>query len=263
VETTAASAPAAAPPAAVPAPRRHVIAVRLTATERAAWTAAREHSPWSDLACWAREIVADALARHGPGRRPGAAAVRVGVDACQVEHLAARAAALNAATRDSHRLGRVLPGACEHADELALLAVAAEARSRPPAPPAGNDTTGPLRPVPVGERQTHLVNIRLSTDERGRWQAAAAADGHPRTSGWVRSLVGALCGLAVPAPVPVAPPGLVQVRRQLAGAVTNLAQLADLAAAGDDARVDALAAAHEQTQATLIALHRAPARGPE
>jgi hypothetical protein len=154
----------------------------------------------------------------------------------------------------------VLPGACERADELALLAVAAEARSRPP---ATSTSTEALRPVPEDERRTHLVNIRLSTDERQRWQAAAAADGHPRVSGWVRSLVGALVGLAVPTGRPAAPPGVAEVRRQLAGVVRNLAQLVDLAAAGDDARVDALAAAHEQTQATLIALHRAPARGPE
>jgi hypothetical protein len=78
----------------------------------------------------------------------------------------------------------------------------------------------------------------------------------------VRSLVGALVGLTVPAPRASAPPGIAEVRRQLGGAVTNLAQLTDLAAGAGDGRADGLAAAGEQVQTALIALHRAePAEG--
>ncbi len=195
------------------------MSVRLTPSEHAAWAAALAASPWRSLAHWCREVVTDALTRAPVVAVDSASLVRdvSSDDLARFVHLCG---ALNERAKDSNRLGRLV------ADSLATArAVVALGRALLPsvnAPESGAD-----------ERQTELVNVRLTEDEFAQWSAAAEGAGFGRVSAWVRHTVAGLLGYELPRESRTIPAGTAEVRRQLAGAVTNCAQLSELAQSYD------------------------------
>ncbi|WP_156666286.1 hypothetical protein [Rhodococcus sp. HS-D2] len=195
------------------------MSVRLTPSEHAEWSAALAASPWRSLAHWCREVVADALTRAPVLALDGESLMR-DVSGDEVTRFVHLCATLNERAKDSHRLGRVV------ADSLAA-ARAVVSRGRALLPTVNVAESG------VTERQTELVNVRLTDDEFARWSAAAEDAGFGRVSAWVRHTVAGLLGYELPRESRMVPAGIAEVRRQLAGAVTNCAQLSDLAQSYD------------------------------
>lgn len=193
------------------------MAVRLEPNEHAAWLAALAVSPWRSLAHWCREVVNDALTRSLSA--PTSVTELTDISPVECAQFVQLCAQLNERAKGSNRLGRVVADSLSSARsvvELAstLLPVVEERNSSP--------TTS-------DELRTKLVNIRLTDDEFDAWTSASQRAGYARVSTWVRHTVASLIGYTI-APVPLTvPDGLDEVRRNLAGAVTNLAQLSDIA----------------------------------
>ncbi len=236
--------------------RARVVAVRITPDEHRLWELARSRSPWRSLAHWCREVVADGLLRLPAPERPGTLAAYGEVPADLGDRLAEVCARLNRSARATNTLGRVTPEAVERAELVTAAAAAATAvvaaGRRPP--------TGAVPPirltVPAEAAQQRLVNVRLSTPEHADWTAAAAAAGWTSVGGWTRAFVGGLLGVAVPYPPAASTDATRAAVRELAGAVTNLSQLAAVAQDQDTAATDLLLAAQGHVQGALRELHR-------
>jgi hypothetical protein len=217
--------------------RDRVVSVRLEPRELAAWRRGVEASAWRSLAHWCREVVGDALSRS-----PLRSGVSVDVAEEDAAGFAGLCAVLNARARDSNRLGAVV------GDSLAAArAVVERAGSLVPDPASAG------LPVWERDRRTELVNVRLSEEELAVWQGAADAAGYGRVATWVRHMVDDLVGVRREAGPR---PGEVGVRRQLAGAVNNLGQLADLAGTYDQVLAGRLAPLHEEATDLLARYHQ-------
>lgn len=219
------------------------MAVRLEPSEHAAWSAVLAASPWRSLAHWCREVVSDALTRslNTPSRVTELPDISAD-DAAHFVHLCAQ---LNELARGSNRLGRVVADSLDTARAVADVAVSLlpEIEER--------DTS----PSSVEERRTKLVNVRLTDEEFEAWSDAARRAGYVRISMWVRHTVASLIGYTV-APVSLTvPAGLEEVRNHLAGAVTNLAQLSDVADNYDPVLAEKFAQIHAQIVELLRRYH--------
>ncbi len=223
--------------------RGRVVAVRITSAEGELWELARSRSPWRSLAHWCREVVTDGLLRLPVPERPGTLAVYGEVPADLGDRLAQVCAQLNGSARASNTLGRVTPEAVERAELVTAAAAAATAVVASGRRPA----TGPVPPirltVPAETARQRLVNVRLSASEHADWTAAAAAAGWTSVGGWTRAFIGGLLGVAVSYPPSAATDATRAAVRELAGAVTNLSQLAAVAQDQDTAAADLLLAA--------------------
>ena len=241
----------------MPAPRSHALAVRLTPDERAAWGAAAARAAGSSrVAHWARAVVADALGWWPQINRPWVLDQTAAIAPAEVEHITGACAGLNAAARSSHVLGQVMPEVAGWVLAVADRAESISMRAAAPLRSAAGVATEPRRPV--SGHQTALITIWLSDAERDRWAVAAACEGYDQVSAWARRLIGMRLGWEVPAPIRSASPGLVEVHRQIGGALANAAQMGDLAAdCGDVAVVEAIAAAAERIVAAHLGLGRA------
>ncbi|RYF38391.1 MAG: hypothetical protein EOO27_50885 [Comamonadaceae bacterium] len=100
-----------------------------------------------------------------------------------------------------------------------------------------------------------LVNVRLDDDEFARWNQAANRAGYARTSTWVRHTIAGLLGYELSRPNLTVPAGLHEVRRQLSGAITNVAQLSDVAEEYDAALHDEFADVHARVADLLRHYH--------
>ncbi|CAG7642808.1 hypothetical protein SIM91_02990 [Rhodococcus opacus] len=219
------------------------MAVRLEVDEHMAWTRALDASPWSSLAHWCREVVNDSLDR--PSVVASSSAELSDVARNEVEKFTALCGALNERAKGSNRLGRVV------ADSLQTArAVADESERLLPSV----ETHFPTQPDTKALREK-LVNVRLSDDEFARWNDAARRSGFARVSSWTRHTVAALLGYPLPRPALTVPEGLDEVRRQLAGAITNVAQLSDLAEQYDAALHDEIADVHARVADLLRRYH--------
>ncbi|MFD3940221.1 hypothetical protein ACFWSP_35350 [Streptomyces sp. NPDC058618] len=78
-----------------------------------------------------------------------------------------------------------------------------------------------------GERRTHCVSVRVTSEELERWRGAQAATGRRELGAWVRAVVTErLTGRrGVPGDVPVVPEVNAAAFEQLAAASNNLNQL--------------------------------------
>jgi len=249
----------------VTGPRSYALSVRLTPPEAAAWRAAAARSAGSSrVAWWVRAVVADVLAQPPEASRPWALARAVAVLPSEVAAITEACAGLNVETRRSHVVGEVEPAvlvwvravvdrvemASTRVEVVARLA-AASLRSAP------GVATEPRRAV--SGHQSVLVLVRLSDAERAAWVAAAGVDGYDKVSAWVRRLIGMRLGWEVPAPVASRRSGLVEVHRQIGGALANASQMSNLAADGGDvAKAEAIATVAERIVAARLALGRAP-----
>lgn len=211
---------------------------------------------------WSRAVVADALGWWPQISRPWVLDRTAAVLPAEVDRITGACIGLNAAARSSHVLGQVVPevagwvlAVADCAESSSVRAAAPCAPLRPPAPPCGVPTE-PRRPV--SGHQTALITIWLSDAEHDRWAAAAACEGYDQVSAWARRLIGMRLDWEVPAPIRSASSGLVEVHRQIGGALANAAQMGDLAAdCGDIAVAEAIAAAAERIAAGHLALGRA------
>lgn len=212
--------------------RSRVVAVRLEPSEYAAWSAALGASPWRSLAHWCREVVNDALARLSNAPSFDTELTDISVeDAAQFAQLCAQ---LNDRAKGSNRLGRVV------ADSLSSARTVAEfAHSLLPVIEERNPS-----PVTTEELRTKLVNIRLDDDEFESWTSATQRAGYARVSTWVRHTVASLIGYPIASVPLTVPAGLDEVRKNLAGAVPNLAQLCDVADNYDAVLSDEFARIH-------------------
>lgn len=237
-------------------PRSHALAVRLTPPERAAWGAAAARAAGSSrIARWARAGVADALAQPPEIGRPWVLGRPAAVLPADVAAVTKACTGLNAAARSSHVLGQLTPEVAGWVLAVADRAERVSIRAAAPLRSAPGVAMEPRRAV--SGRQSALITIWLSAAERDEWAAAASLDGYVQTSAWVRRMVGMRLGWEVPAPVVSRPPGLVEVHRQLGGAIANAAQMSDLAAGcGDVAAAEAVAAAGERIAAAHLVLGR-------
>lgn len=95
------------------------------------------------------------------------------------------------------------------------------------------------------ERSDHLVNIRVSDDDLAMWKHATRQAGFTRVSSWVTDV---LLGIAGYVRTRRADASVVELRRQLAGAINNAAQLQVVAECSDRESVDAI----ERSGVTLI-----------
>jgi hypothetical protein len=221
--------------------RERVVSVRLSEAERARWADAVSRSPWGSLAHWCRAVLTDHLARTATVAAPGV----VDVSAAEVEAFACACALLNTQARDSNRLGRIVAGSLAAGEDITR--VAGKLLSSVGVPDSAESI-----PVLLPGRQTELVNVRLSAGEFAAFEDAAHRAGFTRVSSWARHSIAGLLGYRLPAKRRAIPAGVAEVRRQLAGAVTNLAQLVDLAE-GYDA---ALAARFDTVHAEVVGLLR-------
>ncbi|RQO41140.1 hypothetical protein DBV08_30690 [Rhodococcus sp. KBW08] len=219
------------------------MAVRLEPNEHAAWSAALAVSPWRSLAHWCREIVNDALSRSLTA--PDSATELADIPSSEAAHFAHLCAQLNERARGSNRLGRVVADSLSSAQFVAdlartLLPVVEERK----VPSSDSD-----------QLRTKLVNVRLTDDEFDAWTSASKRAGYARVSTWVRHTVAALIGYTI-SPVPLTvPTGLEEVRKNLAGAVTNLAQLSDVAENYDAVLAQKFADIHVQIVDLLRRYH--------
>jgi len=225
--------------------RERVLALRLEPGEHAAWTAACASSPWRSLAHWCREVITDALGRSEGLAVRSQLAVVSGADG---ERFAGLCAGLNADTWMSHRLGRVLPTTLTVAGEIGDAADWVMLRS------AVAGWTGTERGV-VRPARSRLVNVRLSAGELAGWEGAATAAGHARCSGWARAMIAHLVGYDLPPEPVTVPTEYVGLRKNLAGAVGNLAQLASLAEDYDPGLAEQVSFAQYRAQAALEWFH--------
>ena len=247
----------------MPALRSHALAVRLTPDERAAWGAAAARAAGSSrVARWARGVVADTLAQPPEGR-PWVLARPAAVLPAEAAQVAEACTGLNIAARRSHVLGQVEPAVVAWvravADRVEVVSTRMDVVARLAAAPLRSAPGVALEPRrSVSGRQSALITIWLSAAERDEWVAAAGLDGYAQTSAWVRRLIGLRLGWEVPAPVVSRAAGLVEVHRQIGGAIANAAQMGDLAAeSGDVAVAEAIAGAAERITAAHLALGRA------
>lgn len=218
------------------------MAVRLEPSEYAAWSAVLASSPWRSLAHWCREVVADSLNRDSS---LAGSTELADVSVEDVARFLALCARLNDQSKGSNRLGRVV------ADSLAVArAVAAAAADLLPEIRERESAA-----IFGAERRTKLVNVRLNDAEFERWSAAASRAGYGRMSTWVRHTVAALIGYSIAPEALTLPPGLDEIRRQLAGAVTNLAQLVDVAEGYDRELAEVIGQVHGRVVELLRRYH--------
>ena len=217
--------------------RERVVSVRFAATEHARLTVLRVSEPVRDergralrsLAHWCRVAVTRAVLTDT--LRPGMPAVSNN----QVEAIARACAVLNGRALDTNRAQRVV------ADSLASLD--AVVRLLTDALPPITETV----PAPSHEARDHLVNIWVSADDHGLWTRSAHEVGFPRASAWAWDVLVGVGGFVRHR---VATDSVVAVRRQIAGAINNAAQM-QAVAADTDAGV---AQAVEDRAVELIAL---------
>ena len=219
------------------------MAIRLEPSEHAAWSAVLASSPWRSLAHWCREVVNDAVARSVP--LAGARDELADISGDELTVFVASCAQLNERAKGSNRLGRVV------ADSLsAARAVVDSAEAFVPVVSQRDAVR-----LDGTIRRTKLVNVRLSDAELSRWTEEARRVGYGRVSTWVRHTVAALIGYEVEPVALTVPPGLAEVRLQLAGAVTNLAQLVDVAEEYDRGLSSVLAELHTRAVELLRRYH--------
>lgn len=216
-------------------PRSRVVSVRLTSLEFAAWTAAAGRSPFGTTAGWCRDAVAHAVEAYPVGSRIWASARIQEVPGEVVDAVRGACAGLNSAAMRSNRLGALVPEA------RPVLVAVVEASRKVPRIDTATQLAAPGSAriihhyIERAEPRPHLVNLRVSAAEFDAWTSQARMDGYARVSGWVRAVVGALLGLRLPVE-PVDVPGeYLELRRQLGGAITNLAQLESVAERANDA----------------------------
>jgi hypothetical protein len=228
--------------------RERVVSVRLTPAEHARWAGALAGSPWRSLAHWCREVLLDFLTRPAIASPAGVA----DVSAAEVEVFARACAGLNGRVKDGNRLGRVLAGSLAAGEEVAGLA-----GKLLPTLIVSDSADAAEEPIPVigRGRQTELVNVRLSASEFAAFEDAAHRAGFTRVSSWARHSIAGLLGYRLAARRHMIPVGVAEVRRQLAGAVTNLAQLVDLAEGYDTVMADRFETVHTEVVALLREFH--------
>jgi hypothetical protein len=224
--------------------RERVVSVRLTPAEHARWAGALAGSPWRSLAHWCREVLLDFLSRPPIASPAGVA----DVSAAEVEVFARACAGLNGRVKDGNRLGRVVAGSLVAGEEVAGLAGKL-------LPSVIIPDSAESIPVIGRGRQTELVNVRLSASEFAAFEDAAHRAGFTRVSSWARHSIAGLLGYRLAARRHMIPAGVAEVRRQLAGAVTNLAQLVDLAEGYDPALADRFETVHTEVVALLREFH--------
>jgi hypothetical protein len=224
-----------------------VVSVRLTPAEHAWWAGALAGSPWRSLAHWCREVLLDFLTRPPIASMPGVAGV-ADVSAAEVAVFARACAGLNGRVKDGNRLGRVIAGSLAAGEEVAGLAGKL-------LPSVVIPNSAESIPVIGRGRQTELVNVRLSASEFAAFEHAAHRAGFTRVSSWARHSIAGLLGYRLAARRHMIPVGVAEVRRQLAGAVTNLAQLVDLAEGYDTALADRFETVHTEVVALLREFH--------
>jgi hypothetical protein len=227
--------------------RERVVSIRLTEAEHARWTAALAGSPWRSLAHWCREVLTDFLTRPAIASPAGVAEV----SAADVEVFARACAGLNIRVKDGNRLGRVIAGSLAAGEEVTGLAN----KLLPTLLAADSADSAESIPVIGRGRQTELVNVRLSASEFAQFEDAAHRAGCTRISSWARHSIAGLLGYRLAAQRHMIPLGVAEVRRQLAGAVTNLAQLVDLAEGYDTALADQFETVHTEVVALLREFH--------
>lgn len=218
------------------------MAVRLEPREFAAWSAVLASSPWRSLAHWCREVVTDSLDRDVA---VNSAVELSDVSADDAARFVALCAQLNDRAKGSNRLGRVV------ADSLSVARTIVELAEQFLPEIVERDSVL----VSGVERRTKLVNVRLSDAEFARWSEASARAGYGRVSAWVRHTIARLIGYSIEAAVLTVPEGLDEVRRQLAGAVTNLAQLVDVTEDYDQELGDVLSELHGRVVELLRRYH--------
>lgn len=147
--------------------------------------------------------------------------VLVDADAVLVGRVHELASTLNELTRSAHRLGYVPSRSREVVHECVRLC----RRGLPTVAASQMDTPA----VVASARQSELVNVRVDEHERAVWEAQADASGFPRASLWVRYLIAGTLDYALPPVRRTVPHGINSIRRDLAGVVTNLAQLRNVA----------------------------------
>lgn len=193
--------------------RDRVLSVWMGPTEKTAWQRSCDASSSRWVAQWCRETMSYAI------RQNRAASLRPRPDAdprvvAEIRHLSGE---LNRETKHAHQLGFV-PGDVEPIINR-LLSLADLA-----APSAASSAS-----IPASERQSELVNVRLSDEELERWSTLSRECQFPRPATWVRYTVARLLDITLP-PIQVPEPdGLATIRRDLAGVVTNCSQLRDVA----------------------------------
>lgn len=219
------------------------MAVRLEPSEHAAWSAVLASSPWRSMAHWCREVVTDTLDRNL--RTLGSAVELVDAPVDEVARFVSLCAQLNDRAKGSNRLGRVVADSLSVARAVSSSAegLLPEVRERESASVSGI------------ERRTKLVNVRLTDTEFERWSSASASAGYSRVSTWVRHVVATLIGYSIAPELLTVPVGLDEVRRQLAGAVTNLAQLVDVAQDYDPELAEVLEELHGRVVQLLRRYH--------
>jgi hypothetical protein len=228
-----------------------VVSVRLTEAEHARWAGALAGSPWRSLAHWCREVLLDFLSRPPIASPAGVA----DVSAAEVEVFARACAGLNGRVKDGNRLGRVVAGSLAAGEEVAGLA--GKLLPTLVVSDSADAADAAEEPIPVigWGRQTELVNVRLSASEFAAFEDAAHRAGFTRVSSWARHSIAGLLGYRLAARRHMIPAGVAEVRRQLAGAVTNLAQLVDLAEDYDTALADRFETVHTEVVALLREFH--------
>jgi hypothetical protein len=231
--------------------RERVVSVRLTEAEHARWAGALAGSPWRSLAHWCREVLLDFLSRPPIASPAGVA----DVSAAEVEVFARACAGLNGRVKDGNRLGRVVAGSLAAGEEVAGLA--GKLLPTLVVSDSADAADAAEEPIPVigWGRQTELVNVRLSASEFAAFEDAAHRAGFTRVSSWARHSIAGLLGYRLAARRHMIPAGVAEVRRQLAGAVTNLAQLVDLAEGYDTALADRFETVHTEVVALLREFH--------
>jgi hypothetical protein len=228
--------------------RERVVSIRLTEAEHARWAGALAGSPWRSLAHWCREVLTDFLSRPPIASPAGVA----DVSAAEVEVFARACAGLNGRVKDGNRLGRVVAGSLAAGEEVARLA-----GKLLPSVVIPDSADAAEEPIPVigRGRRTELVNVRLSAGEFAAFEDAAHRAGFTRVSSWARHSIAGLLGYRLAARGHMVPVGVAEVRRQLAGAVTNLAQLVDLAEGYDTALADRFDTVHTEVVGLLREFH--------
>ncbi len=224
--------------------RLHVVSVRLTPEEWAAWREAAVAAGSKEVATWARGVAAASVPRGlGSMLRPtvsnwGASTSSSGIGA-----------GWNDAVRILNSGG-----------ELELIAVHATAGW-------AGELDREARPTVEGSRvdgwtptgkQSELVNIRLSKGEQWMWELRAVDDGWERPGAWCRAMVGASIGIAVTPSglLPVSDGAYLALMGDLVGIVNNLGQAIAHERVSEDARAQ-LVVAQVQVQAALARLHAA------
>ena len=216
--------------------RERVVSVRFALTEHARLLALRDAEPVRDergralrsLAHWCRVAVTRAVLTDT--LRPGMPAVSPG----QVEAITRACSVLNDRAFETNRVQHVV------ADSLASLDVVVRLVTDA-LPPIAEAVT-----APNDEARNQLVNIWVSSDDHGLWTRSAHEVGFSRASGWAWDVLVGVGGFVRHR---VATDSVVMVRRQIAGAINNAAQLqavatdtdAGVAQAIEDRAVDLVA----------------------